>query len=171
MRVKAVYTPYLNDRENKHRLEIVESTKHLNSATALLVSASAIVLNGIKIHDKVFGTSKDVNIELINELSTIAESLMFELNEITHMDMDLSKNIIRAVLNRLYPIVSITTTSDLVLLLNNNSGISIEMIENMTDESYMSNKLFNAVSTLFNLVDRYNIEYTGDNEISCVNKL
>lgn len=171
MRVKAVYTPYLNDRENKHRLDIVDSTKYLNSATALLVSASAIVLNSIKIHDKVFGTSKDVNVDLINELSIISESLMFELNEIIHMDMDLSKNIIRAILNRLYPIVSVNTTSDLVLLLNNNSGISIEMIENMTNESYMSDKLFNAVSTLFNLVDRYNIEYTGDNEISCVNKL
>lgn len=171
MRVRAVYTPYLNDRENKHRIIIVESTKHLTSDVALLVSASAIVLNSIKIHDKVFGTPKEINTELNNEIYTIAEALMFDLNEIIHMDIELSKNIIRAIVNRVYPVISVTSTSDLVLLLNNNSGISIEMLEKMATDSYMSNKLFDAVTNLFNLVDRYNIDYTGDNEISCVNKL
>ena len=171
MRVKAVFTPYLNDRENSHRLVIVESTKNLNSITAILVASTAIVLNSIKIHDKIFGKAKEVNVELINELALISNSLMFELNEITHMDIEISMNMIRSILNRLYPITSITTTSELVLLLSNNGGITTEMVDDMTKNSYMSNNLFNAVSELFNLVDRYNIEYTGDNEISCVNKL
>ncbi len=169
--VKCVYTPYLNDRENKDRINIIESSRYLNSTTVILVSASAIVLNSIKIHDKIFGTAKEPTIDLVEDIAEIANTLMFDLNEIIHMDLEIVKPIVRAILNRLYPIASITTTSDLVLLLTNNSGISIEMIEDMNKNTYISNNLFNAVSSLFDLVDKYNIEFTGDNEINCNTKL
>lgn len=169
--VKCVYTPYLNDRENKDRISIIESSRHMNSTTVLLVSASAIVLNSIKIHDKVFGAAKEHTTDLIDDIAEIANTLMFDLNEIIHMDIELIKTTVKAILNRLYPVISINTTDELSLLLNSNGGISIEMLEDMSKNSYLSNNLFKAVSSLFNLVDSYNIEYTGDNEISCNTKL
>lgn len=170
-KVKCVYTPYLNDRENKDRMSIIENSRHMKSMTIILVAASAMVLNSIKIHDKLFGTAKEASVYLIDDISEIANALMFDLNEIIHMDMEVVKPIVKAILNRLYPVVSINTTSDLVLLLDNNSGISTEMIDDMSSNSWVSNNLFNSVSQLFNLVDKYNIEYTGDNEINCTNKL
>jgi hypothetical protein len=170
-RVTQVYTPYLNDRENKDRIKIIDSSRNLNTTTVMLVASSAIVLNSIKIHDKIFGAAKEPSVDLIEDIAVIANALMFDVNEIICMDMEVVKGIVKAILTRLYPIPSISTTSELVLLLNNNSGISIEMVEDVSKNSYLSNDLFNAVSSLFNLVDRYNIEYTGDSEISCVNKL
>ena len=170
-KVKCVYTPYLNDRENKDRMSIIENSRYMKSMTIILVTASAMVLNSIKIHDKLFGTAKEASVDLIDDISEIANALMFDLNEIIHMDMEVVKPVVKAILNRLYPVVSINTTSDLVLLLNNNSGISTEMIDDMSSNSWVSNNLFNSVSQLFNLVDKYNIEYTGDNEIICNTKL
>lgn len=170
-RITSVYTPYLNDVENKDRRSIIEGSRGLNTTTVLLVTASAIVLNSIKIHDKVFGTAKEASVDLIEDITIIAKSLMFDLNEIIHLDMELADSMIKSILNRLYPILQISTTSELVLLLNSNSGISVSIVDELTKQSYLSNELFNSVTNLFSLVDRYNIEYTGDNELICNKKL
>ena len=170
-KVKAVYTPYLNDRENKDRIGIIDSSKGLSSSTVLLVTTSAIVFNSINIHNKLFGAAKEPTVDLIDDIAEIATALMFDLNEIIHIDLELAKSMIKSILNRLFPILEVSTTSQLVLLLSNNASVSDVMIEDMNKNSYISNILFNHTTNLFNIIDKFNIEYDGNEEIFLNKKL
>ena len=171
MKVKAIYTPSI-PVDSKNRMELVDASRGLSTMTLVTVVSQAAIMNAINIHTKMFGESVEINNEFTTDLNKIATELVFNVNEVLHLDMDLVMSTVSSLINRLYPTASIEDCSNynqLNLIFSNTVVIPDIVITEISKNSYYTEKVYACVLSLFNYSEGYNLEY--DDGVIAVKKI
>lgn len=164
MKFKSIYTPAIAV-DNVDRMDLVSASRGLGSMALITVCSQASVMKAINIYGRVFGEIVEVDKEYVNDLRTIAVGLMFELNEILCLDMDLVTGVVTSILNRLFPLATLVDSNNyqqLNLLFSNTLVIPEKTMDEINKSNYYSEKVYEAVSNLFNYSERYSVKCDGE---------
>lgn len=160
MKFKNTHIPMI-PVDHKDRVKLVESSRGLSTLPLITVCSQASTMSAIAIHSKAFGEIVEVNKEYVDELKSIAMSLMFEVNEILSLDMELVAGVINTILARLFPLTTIVNNKDYsqVKFIFSNTLIIPELVmDELSKNSYYSEKIYEHTLNLFDYSNGYSIK-------------
>lgn len=126
----------------------VSSLVDLQRNTSSAVIAVGLAYNAMNLFEGLFAcpTRKD-----IEDLEKLAEAIMYEINELVPLNIELVKIEVRNALDRLLPDIDTTKTTMVSYdrLFGNYSVPPAEVVDNINSNLYLSDDLFKGVTTLF----------------------
>ena len=167
-KLNKVYSALYIGMADPSRRALIDSLGMGNKAVFTVVSATAIALTSVELYKKAFGETIIPSEDVISDIVEISKDMVFNLNEVTHVDIDFTLASVRSVLTRLYPIVDTgaESISSMSALFGNNVGnISDEIISGINENRWSSDAIFKAVKNLYRPLLSMTVEFNSETSI------